>query len=344
MISFSTIESENDSAKKLEQTWQSFSKVFTRVNKISYDLTLSTYAQSSQWSGIQLLNGKTNDELAKFNLLSTNEYLTFSSLIKSGQVDANFIFYVNYGRAEDFAYLFKQNQIQFEHINQTILFMRRRSSIISQTEQIRQAIRYGFSGLVLFDDNEPNPEITTTNDRQSFTNEWTRFSTNKGIKTNSQFECKEYVCFWIDLERENFLNGISNDDDRSISVLILSYSDVQNIFSSIPSASNSWLSCPSQWHNKTTSLKLGGSLQQSKLRLITFMQEVPTQLPVVLGHIQGKSDPDHFIMIGYQLGKKQQEKIVNEILEAYENQMKNGWQPRFVFPWRKNAVLNLSLI
>ena len=67
------------------------------------------------------------------------------------------------------------------------------------------------------------------------------------------------------------------------------------------------------------------------------MQEVPTQLPVVLGHVQGKTDPDHFVMIGYQLGTKQQEKIVNEILEAYENQMKNGWQPRFVFPWRKNS-------
>ena len=184
LISFSTIESENDSAKRLEQTWQSFSKVFTRVNKLSYDLTLSTYAQSSQWSGIQLINGKTNEELAKFNLLSTNDYLTFSSLIKSGQIDASYIFYVNYGRAEDFAYLLKQNQIPFDQINQTILFMRRQSSIISQTEQIRQAIHYGFSGLVLFDDNEPNPQTATTNDRQSFTNEWTRFSTNKGITTN----------------------------------------------------------------------------------------------------------------------------------------------------------------
>lgn len=65
------------------------------------------------------------------------------------------------------------------------------------------------------------------------------------------------------------------------------------------------------------------------------MQEVPTQLPVVLGQLRGKSDPDQFVMIGYQLGRKQQEKIVNEILEAYEIQMKNGWQPRFIFLHRR---------
>lgn len=56
----------------------------------------------------------------------------------------------------------------------------------------------------------------------------------------------------------------------------------------------------------------------------------PTQLPAVLGCVQGKSDPDYFVMIGYQLGKNQQEKIVNEILEAYKNEMKNGWQPMYV--------------
>ena len=310
-------ESESDSAKKLEQTWQSYSKVFTRVNKLSYDLTLSTYAPASQWSGIQLLEGKTDQELAKFSLLTSNDYLTFSSLVKSGRVDGNAIFYVNYGRSEDFAYLFKQNQIPSDQIKQSILFMRRRSTLISQTEQIRQAIRYGFTALVLFDDNDANPQIATTNDRQSFAHEWARLSTNK--------------------ERENFLGGISNDDDRSIAVLILSYADVQNIFSSTP-ASNNWLPCPSEWHNKTTSLKLGGSLQQSKLRLITFMQEVPTQLPVVLGHVRGKSDPDHFVMVGYQLGQKQQEKVINEMIAAYENQMKNGWQPRFVFLVPKNLV------
>ncbi len=177
---FSSIESETDSANKLEQHWRSYSKVFTRVNKLSYDLTLSTYSSSSQWSGIQLIDGKADQELAKFNLLSTNDYLTFSSLVKSGKIDGNYIYYANYGRQEDFAYLIQQNQISLDKIHQSILFMRRKSTIISQTEQIRQAIRYGFPGLVLFDDDDSNPQITTTNDRQSFFNEWERLSTDKG--------------------------------------------------------------------------------------------------------------------------------------------------------------------
>jgi hypothetical protein len=228
-------------------------------------------------------------------------------LIKSGRINANYIYYVNYGRQEDFAYLIKKSQIHFENKDKTIIFMRRKSSIISQTEQIRQAIHYRFAALVLFDDDDQPNQITTTNDRQTFSQEWERLSTDK--------------------ERQKFLDGISNEDDRQIPVLILSYSDVQNIFSS---ESNKWLSVPNQWHDKPTSLKLGGSLQQTKLRLTTFMQEVPVQLPIVLASIQGTIDAEHFVMIGYQLGRKQQEKIINEIIRAYENQINNGWHPRFV--------------
>jgi hypothetical protein len=301
------IESENESAKKLEENWQLLSKIFTRVNKFSYDLTLSTYSPSTQWSGIQLLDGNTDHELAKFNILPTNDYLTFSSLIKSGRINANYIFYVNYGRQEDFAYLIKKNAIHFENKDKTIIFMRRQSTIISQTEQIHQAIRYKFAGLVLFDDDEQPNQITTTNDRQTFSQEWERLSTDK--------------------ERQKLIDGSSSEDDRQIPVLILSYSDVQNIFSS---ETNKWLPVPNQWHNKPTLLKLGGLLQQTKLRLITFMQEVPVQLPVVLGFVRGTIDADHFIMIGYQLGRKQQERIINEIIGTYENQIKNGWHPRLV--------------
>jgi hypothetical protein len=213
--------------------------------------------------------------------------------------------------------------------------MRRKSTIISQTEQIRQAIHYGFPGLVLFDDDESNPQITTTNDRQSFSDEWERLSTDKG--KSIQIPIKSILFFSsIHSEREKFLNGISNEDDHQISVLILSYSDVQNIFASVPSVANKWLPCPLQWHNKTTSLKLGGSLEQIKLRLVTFMQEVPVHLPVVLSYIRGTTDADHFVMIGYQLGRKQQEKIINEIIRAYEIQINNGWHPRFVFSFTKN--------
>jgi hypothetical protein len=230
-------------------------------------------------------------------------------LIKSGKINANYIYYVNYGRQEDFSYLIKQNQIEFENNDKTIIFMRRKSTIISQTEQIRQAIYYRFAGLVLFDDDESNPQIATTNDRQSFSDEWQRLSTEKD-------------------KQQKFLDGIFTEDDHQISLLILSYSDVENIFSSV---TNKWLSCPSEWHNKPTSLKLGGLLKQTKLRLINFMQEIPVHLPVVLGYVRGTVDAEHFIMIGYQLGKKQQEKVINEIIQAFDNQITNGWHPRLVF-------------
>lgn len=60
------------------------------------------------------------------------------------------------------------------------------------------------------------------------------------------------------------------------------------------------------------------------------MEEVPVHLPVVLGYIHGTIDVDHFIMIGYQLGRKQQENVVNEIIQAFNTQITNGWRPRFV--------------
>ena len=90
-----------------------------------------------------------------------------------------------------------------------------------------------------------------------------------------------------------------NEDDRSISVLILSYTDVKKIFSF---HSNNWLSCPVQWYNRTTSLKLGGLLQEKKLRFIALMQKIRVHLPYVLGFIRGTIDADRFVMIGYQLG------------------------------------------
>ncbi len=182
LFCFSSIESENDAANKLEQNWQSSSKIFTRVNKLSYDLTLSTYSPSTQWSGIQLFDEKNDVEIKKFDLLTTDDYLTFSSLIKSGRINANRIYYVNYGRQEDFDYLIKKTQIHLENKDTTIVFMRRKSTIISQTQQIRQAIHYGFAGLVLFDYEESNPQITTTNDRRTFAEEWERHSSEKGNK------------------------------------------------------------------------------------------------------------------------------------------------------------------
>ncbi|CAF5120147.1 unnamed protein product, partial [Rotaria magnacalcarata] len=181
-----SLESEIDAANKLELNWKSLSSIFNRVNKLSYDLTLSTYAPSLQWSGIQLLDRKNDQEIEKFNVLTTNDYLSFSSLIKSGKVMGNYIYYANYGRQEDFAYLINKNQINFENNNHAIVFIRRKSTIISQTKQIHQAIHYGFAGLVLFDDDDNSNDdqtsqnMTITNDRHSFSEEWGRLSTEKG--------------------------------------------------------------------------------------------------------------------------------------------------------------------
>jgi hypothetical protein len=68
--------------------------------------------------------------------------------------------------------------------------MRRQQTIISQTEQIHQAIYYRFAALILFDDNE-NQQTTTTNNRHSLFKEWARrYQDTKGkriFKRNNFF-------------------------------------------------------------------------------------------------------------------------------------------------------------
>jgi hypothetical protein len=174
------LESENDSANKLYEQWQLLSPSLTGAKKFSYDINVAKYAPLTQRNGIELLDNKNGKELLKFDRLSTDNFLSFSSLVKSGTIDANSIYYVNYGRQEDFAYLF-QNKIRFENLKKSIVFMRRKSTVISQIEQIHQAIYYGFGGLVLFDDNE-NQQITTTNHRNSVFGEWARYGGRKGEK------------------------------------------------------------------------------------------------------------------------------------------------------------------
>ena len=127
------------------------------------------------------------------------------------------------------------------------------------------------------------------------------------------------------LERQQFLDGTLSQDDRPIVVLILSSADVQSLFTADP---NDWFPCPTEWQDATTPPRIGGLLPKTKLRLTTFMQEVPAHLPAVLGYVRGTTDADRFVMIGYQLGRKQQEKVLNEIITAYEQQIKQGWQPR----------------
>ena len=178
-----------EAANRLERSWQSLPKTFNRVNKHSFDVTLSGYAPTDQWNGIQLLDRDTNDELAKFGRVATNDYLTFSSLIKSGTFNGHFIYYVNYGQPEDLAHLINQNVIHRENNEKTIVFMRRRCQVISQTEQIRQAIHHRFAGLVLFDDEGDDQnceENRATNDRRSFAQEWKSLKTDKGNSSLQQ--------------------------------------------------------------------------------------------------------------------------------------------------------------
>jgi hypothetical protein len=180
---FSSIDSEINAANKLYDQWQTFSPVLNHINKFSYEIDVSKYTPINQWSGITVFDTKDNKELIKINRLSMENPISFSSLVKSGSIESTSIYYVNYGRQEDFSYLF-QNRIRFENTDKSILFLRRQSTIISQIEQIHQAIHYGFGGLVLFDDNE-NQQITTTNNRHSFFLEWARYRGAKGIANRS---------------------------------------------------------------------------------------------------------------------------------------------------------------
>jgi hypothetical protein len=131
-------------------------------------------------------------------------------------------------------------------------------------------------------------------------------------------------------DQQNFLDGILNDKDHSISLLILSFDDVQRIFASLQPDSNQWISCPNQWHNKPTPLKLGGTLTSFKFRFVVNVQTVKIQLPVVMSSIQGTLEADRFIMIGFQLSLTKQNRILNEIIQIFTNQIKNGWKPKFV--------------
>ena len=115
---------------------------------------------------------------------------------------------------------------------------------------------------------------------------------------------------------------------HSIYALILSYDDVQRIFGSLQPDSNQWSTPPLEWHDQSTPMKIGGSLTTIKLRLTVNMEQIKAQLPVVMSSIRGSIDAEHFVMIGHQLSSSHQNHIVNEIVQAYVNQMKSGWKPK----------------
>ncbi len=67
-----------------------------------------------------------------------------------------------------------------------------------------------------------------------------------------------------------------------------------------------------------------------KFRFVVNVQTVKIQLPVVMSSIQGTLEADRFIMIGFQLSLTKQNRILNEIIQIFTNQIKNGWKPKFV--------------
>jgi hypothetical protein len=71
-------------------------------------------------------------------------------------------------------------------------------------------------------------------------------------------------------------------------------------------------------------------LTSFKFRFVVNVQTVKIQLPVVMSSIQGTLEADRFIMIGFQLSLTKQNRILNEIIQIFTNQIKNGWKPKFV--------------
>ena len=171
---------EIDRANELVAQWKSLAPELSRTKKFSYDLELSKSISAKQWSGIEL----THLNLSRNDRYSATDFRSLSSLIRSETFESQTIYYVNYGREEDFAYLFRF-RILYANMNQSIVLMRRHPAVISQIEQIRQAIHYGFGGLILFDDPD-NQQITTTNDRHSFFAEWARYFTENGNENPSK--------------------------------------------------------------------------------------------------------------------------------------------------------------
>ena len=119
-----------------------------------------------------------------------NDFGFLTSLIKSDTVISSSIYYVNYGREEDFAHLLTESSSLLETAN-LLLLMRHNPSLISVTEQIQQAIRYHAAALILFDDNEKDQTLTT-DERLSAFEKWRKFPTNEGNLNDSTKNIDEF--------------------------------------------------------------------------------------------------------------------------------------------------------
>ena len=102
-----------------------------------------------------------------------------------------------------------------------------------------------------------------------------------------------------------------NDEDNPICVLLLPYSDVQKIFSA--------------------NLSAGIVFEEKRLRLISHLQEIPVHLPNVFGLIRGDEEEERFVMIGIELARREEEKVIEQIIRIFQKQIQRRWKPRFVF-------------
>lgn len=67
-----------------------------------------------------------------------------------------------------------------------------------------------------------------------------------------------------------------------------------------------------------------------KFRFVVNTEYSKIELPVVMSSIRGEIEPDRFVMIGSRLTSSQQNRILDELIQAFLAQIKNGWKPKFV--------------
>lgn len=293
---------------EIYEKWKSFPSEIVRINQLMYDIKLSKYSPSQDTNIIELIDSTSNKVLIKIDAASKAVSMFDSSLVASGKIESSTIYYANYGREEDFAHLYAK-QFFLQESDKIIMIMRRNPSIITVTEQIRQAINYRSSALILFDDHE-NDQTTTVNQRISLFEKWRRY-------TNSEAK-----------ERDLLLDGIYNNQNKTIPVLTVNLQDIYNVFGLIQAETAQWLSLPTEWYKNPIPIKLAGTLSNFKIRVSVEVQDVTIQLPTLMAFIRGSVDQDHFILVGFQINSARQNKIINELIQSYSNQIKQGWTPK----------------
>lgn len=134
----------------------------------------------------------------------------------------------------------------------------------------------------------------------------------------------------MNLDREKYLDGIFNGQGQSIPLLVFSNDGIRKMFEAFRPDADAWSPCPPEWANQSTISKIGGALKNFKLRFVTNVENTKIQFPAVMSSIRGNVEPDRFVMIGSRLTSPQQNRMLNELIQAYIIQIQNGWKPKFV--------------